>query len=174
VEILLRFRDYDGSITVGGTELRSLTGDNVRRLFSALPQQPHLFNTTIRENILLARPDASGEDLMRVVSDSGLAPWVDGLPLGLDTTVGEGASTVSGGELRRIALARTLLKDAPILLLDEPTEGLDAAMEQIVMSRLTERVRGKTVLMVSHRPACLALADQIVRLSEHTGGGAHG
>jgi len=174
VEILLRFRDYDGSITVGGTELRSLTSDNVRRLFSALPQHPHLFNTTIRDNILLARPDASGEDLMRVVSDSGLAPWVDGLPLGLDTTVGEGASTVSGGELRRIALARTLLKDAPILLLDEPTEGLDAAMEQIVMSRLTERVRGKTVLMVSHRPACLALADQIVWLSEYTGGGAHG
>jgi ATP-binding cassette subfamily C protein CydC len=174
VEVLLRFRDYDGSITVGGTELRSLTGENVRRLFSALPQQPHLFNTTIRENILLARPDAPGKDLSKAVSDSGLAPWVAGLPLGLDTTVGEGASTVSGGELRRIALARALLKDAPILLLDEPTEGLDAAMEQSVVARLKERVRGRTVLMVSHRPACLALADQVVRLSELPEGGAHG
>jgi ATP-binding cassette subfamily C protein CydC len=174
VEVLLRFRDYDGSITVGGTELRSLTGENVRRLFSALPQQPHLFNTTIRENILLARPDAPGKDLSKAVSDSGLAPWVARLPQGLDTTVGEGASTVSGGELRRIALARALLKDAPILLLDEPTEGLDAAMEQSVVARLKERVRGRTVLMVSHRPACLALADQVVRLSELPEGGAHG
>jgi ATP-binding cassette, subfamily C, bacterial CydC len=174
VELLLRFRDYGGSITVGGTELRTLTGDDVRRMFSALPQQPHLFNTTIRENILLARPDASVEELYSVLVDSGLAQWVAGLPLGLDTAVGEGASTVSGGEARRIALARALLKNAPILLLDEPTEGLDAATEQEVVTRLAERTRGKTVLIISHRPACLALADQVVRLPEILVGGTHG
>lgn len=174
IEVLLRFRDYSGSITVGGTELRTLAGDEVRRLFSALPQQPHLFNTTIRENILLARPDASEEALYRVLVDSGLAQWVAGLPLGLDTAMGEGSSTVSGGEARRIALARALLKDAPILLLDEPTEGLDAATEQEVVTRLAERTRGKTVLMVSHRPVCLALADQVVRLPEFLVGDTRG
>ncbi|NVN88962.1 MAG: thiol reductant ABC exporter subunit CydC [Desulfuromonadales bacterium] len=174
VEILLRFRDYSGSITVGGTELRKLAGDDVRRLFSVLPQQPHLFNTSIRENILLARPNASEEELQTVLFESGLAPWVTGLPMGLDTAVGEGACSVSGGEARRIALARALLKDAPVLLLDEPTEGLDASMEQEVVTRLAKRIRGKTALIISHRPACTALADQVIRLSESTGGVSHG
>jgi len=123
---------------------------------------------------LLARPDASEEELNRVLVDSGLARWVAGLPLGLDTAVGEGSSTVSGGEARRIALARALLKDAPILLLDEPTEGLDAATEQEVVTRLMECTRDKTVLIISHRPACLTLADHVVRLPEISGGITHG
>jgi len=173
IEVLLRFRNYGGSITVGGTELHTLAGDEARRMFSVLPQQPHLFNSTIRGNILLARPDASEEELNRVLVDSGLARWVAGLPLELDTAVGEGSSTVSGGEARRIALARALLKDAPILLLDEPTEGLDAATEQEVVTRLMECTRDKTVLIISHRPACLTLADHVVRLPEIWGRVTH-
>jgi ATP-binding cassette subfamily C protein CydC len=164
MDLLLRFRDYDGSIAVGGIELRSLAGDAARRIFSALPQQPYLFNATIGDNILLARPDASQEELRLALADSGLARWVAGLPQGLDTQVGEGASGVSGGEARRIALARALLKDAPVLLLDEPTEGLDIETEQELVARLAERTRGKTVLLATHRPACLALADRVVRL----------
>jgi ATP-binding cassette subfamily C protein CydC len=162
--LLLRFRDYAGSIAVGGVELRDLAGDEARRLFSALPQQPYLFNATIRENILLARPEASEEELLAVLADSGLERWVAGLPLGLDTQVGEGACAVSGGEARRIALARALLKDAPVLLLDEPTEGLDLETEEVVVARLAERTRGKTVLLATHRPTCLALADRVVQM----------
>ena len=164
-EILLRFRDYQGSITIGGTELRTLAGDHLRTIISAVPQHPHLFNTTIRENILIGCPKATNEQLQLVVDDAGLSTWVESLPLGLDTAVGESGSAVSGGEARRIALARALLKDAPILLLDEPTEGLDAKTEQRVIEQLLKCTAGKTVILITHRPACLKLAERVVILS---------
>jgi ATP-binding cassette subfamily C protein CydC len=164
VEILLRFRDYRGSITVGGTELRDLAAEELRRLVAAVPQRPHLFNATLRENILVGNPAAGEDELSRALADAGLGGWVATLPLGLDTPVGEGGSAVSGGEARRVALARALLKGAPILILDEPTEGLDAQTEQEVVARLRERLAGRTLLVVTHRPACLALADRVVRL----------
>ncbi len=175
IELLLRFREYGGSIRVGGVELRSLVADEARRLFAVLPQRPHLFNVSIGDNVLLARPDASPGDLRRALEDSGLTRWLDTLPQGLDTPVGEGGCEISGGEARRIALARALLKDAPLLLLDEPTEGLDAETEQQIVTRLAERTRGKTVLLTTHRPACLALADRVVRLDapDNRTGGLH-
>jgi len=164
VELLLRFRAYDGSITLGTAELRELAGDDVRERIAALPQRPHLFNSSIRENILLGNRDATDQQLQQVLEDAGLSAWVAGLPQGMDTLVGEGGSALSGGEVRRVALARALLKDAPILLLDEPTEGLDAAKELEVVERLARRIGGKTVLIITHRPACLALADRVVRM----------
>ena len=164
-EILLRFRDYAGSVTVGGTEIRDLAADDLRRLMAVLPQRPHLFNATIRENIILGNPEAGEENLRRALADAGLVPWVDSLPLGLDTPVGEGGRAVSGGEARRIALARALVKEAPILILDEPTEGLDAATEREVVTRLAGRCRGRTLLVITHRPACLALAGRVVRMA---------
>jgi len=100
------------------------------------------------------------------VADAGLSDWVARLPLGLDTLVGEEGSAVSGGEAKRIALARALLKDASIMLLDEPTEGLDSVTEQDVVNRLKERLKGKTVLLATHRPACLALAERVVHQRE--------
>jgi ATP-binding cassette, subfamily C, bacterial CydC len=164
VEILLRFRDYQGSVRVGGIEIRDLPADDLRRLISCLPQRPHLFNSTIRANILLGNPDADESDLDQAIADAGLADWIAALPAGLETAVGEGGRNISGGEGRRIALARALLKKAPILVLDEPTEGLDARTEQKVVTRLKLRTAGKTVLVITHRPACLALADRVVRL----------
>ena len=164
IEILLRFRDYGGSVTLGGSEIRELAGDDLRRLISAVPQRPHLFNATIGENILLGNADASAEQLQQVLEDACLTPWITGLPLGLETPVGEGGAAVSGGEARRIALARALLKDAPILLLDEPTEGLDARTEQELVGRLIQATRGKTVLLVTHRPACLAMVERVVEM----------
>jgi ATP-binding cassette subfamily C protein CydC len=164
VELLLRFRDYGGSITIGGTELRGLASDDLRRLMAVVPQRPHLFNTTIRDNILLAHPAATDEQLQRALADAALTEWVAKLPQGLETRVGEGGSAVSGGEARRIALARALVQDAPLLILDEPTEGLDLATERLVVARLDERLQGKTVLIVTHRPACLALAGSVVWL----------
>jgi ATP-binding cassette subfamily C protein CydC len=167
VEILLRFRSYEGSITVGGTEIRDLPQETLLGMIAAVPQRPHLFNGTIRDNLLLGNTSADEEQLQQALRDSALDVWVAGLPLGLETPLGINGSAVSGGEARRIALARALLKGAPILLLDEPTEGLDAATEREVVSRLNERVRGAggtTMLTVSHRPACLELGDSTVRL----------
>ena len=163
-EILLRFRDYAGSVTVGGVEISRLAADDLREMIAAVPQRPHLFNATIRENLLAGNPEAGDAELRRALEDACLAAWVDALPLGLDTPVGEGGGAVSGGEARRIALARALVKDAPILLLDEPTEGLDAATERQVVARLAARTVGKTVLVITHRPACFALAGRVVRM----------
>jgi ATP-binding cassette subfamily C protein CydC len=167
IETLLRFRTYEGSITVGGTEISILSKDVSHSLIAAVPQRPHLFNGTIRDNIMLGNPSADEDQLELALRDSCLDTWVAGLPLGLATHVGINGSAVSGGEARRIALARALLKDAPILLLDEPTEGLDAATERQVVANLKRRTgggRGTTMLVVSHRPACLELGDSVIRL----------
>ena len=167
VELLLRFRPYQGSITIGGVELSDLAADELNRLVTALPQQPHLFNTTIRDNILLGR-SISDQQLTEILIDCGLDAWIAGLPLGLDTPVAETGSAVSGGEARRIALARTLVMDTPVVLLDEPTEGLDSATEQVVVQRLNQRLEGRSVLLVTHRPAVLALAQRVVRIGQPT------
>ena len=169
VEILLRFRDYQGSITVGGAEIRHISKDALIGMIAAVPQRPHLFNGTIRENIMVGNASADEEQLHRALRDSCLDEWVAELPQGLETTVGLNGSSVSGGEARRIALARALLKDAPILLLDEPTEGLDGATEREVVYRLNQRIRKSartTMLVVSHRPACRALGDSEIRISQ--------
>ena len=167
VEILLRFRDYEGSITVGGVEIRDLSRDTLIGMIATVPQRPHLFNCTIRDNILLGNDSAAEEQLKQVLRDSCLDVWVAGLPLGLETIVGINGSAVSGGEARRIALARCLLKESSILLLDEPTEGLDSATERTVVTRLNERLSGtgRTLLVVSHRPACLDLGDSMILLA---------
>lgn len=164
VDLLLRFREYGGSITLGGTELREYSGDDLRRLIAVSPQRPHLFNTTLRENILLAKPEATQDELQAVLAASALDVWVSGLPEGIDTRVGEGGSAVSGGEARRIALARALLKESPLLILDEPTEGLDAATERVVLDRLRGHLNGRSLLLITHRPACLAIVDRVVHL----------
>lgn len=163
MELLLRFRPYQGSISIGGCELRAIAPDELSRLVAAVPQQPHLFNSSIRDNILLGRPVSEGQ-LTAILHDCCLLDWITGLPQGLDTAVGEAGCAVSGGEARRIALARALAGDAPILFLDEPTEGLDGITEQTVVQRLSTRLQGRTVLVMTHRPACLALAERVVHL----------
>jgi ATP-binding cassette subfamily C protein CydC len=167
VEVLLRFRNYKGSITVGGIEICDLPKETLLGRIAAVPQRPHLFNGTIRDNIMLGNSDAAEGQLRQALCDSCLDLWVAGLSLGLDTQVGNNGSAVSGGEARRIALARALLKNAPILLLDEPTEGLDAATELELVLRLNRRLgsaTGTTMLVVSHRPACLSLGDSVICL----------
>lgn len=162
-EILLRFREYQGSISFGGRELKEYAADDLRRVISALPQQPHLFNTSIRDNITVANPDASAEEIAAVVYAAALDVWIESLPEGLNTRVGEGGCEISGGEARRVALARALLNDVPFYILDEPTEGLDAANEQLLLARIDKRLKGKSLLLITHRPAPLQIVDSVVR-----------
>jgi ATP-binding cassette subfamily C protein CydC len=163
-ELLLRFRSYQGSITLGGVELADLDSGEVRRRITAVQQQPHIFNGTVRDNITLAKPEASDGEIAAALHDSVLDVWVAGLPDGLQTRTGEGGAAISGGEARRIAIARALLKDAPIVILDEPTEGLDPVAEALLLERLSVRLQGKTLLLITHSKAPLAIVDKIVQL----------
>ena len=163
-ELLLRFRNYQGSITLGGVELACLNADEVRMRITAVQQHSYLFNATIKENITLAIPDASDDEVAAVLYDTVLDSWVAGLPDGLLTMTGEGGAAVSGGEARRIAIARALLKDAPIVILDEPTEGLDPVTETLLLERIAKRLQGKTLILITHSKAPLAIVDRIVHL----------
>jgi len=165
VELLLRFREYDGSILFGDRELQEYASEDLRRVISALPQQPYLFNATLRENIVVAHPAATADEIADVVHAAALDVWVDSLPQGLETRVGEAGGEISGGEARRVALARALLKNVPIYLLDEPTEGLDAATEQLLLARLDRYLKGKSLLLVTHRPGPLQIVDRVVTLA---------
>lgn len=165
VELLLRFRPYRGIITIGGVELRDISGLEISSLITVVPQRPHLFNSSIRANILLGNPDADDQQIASAVEDAGLTVWIGSLPDGLDTTVGVAGSAVSGGEAKRIALARALLHEAPIILMDEPTEGLDLETELKVVEKLNKRLQGKTVLLTTHRPACLTLAERVIPIT---------
>jgi ATP-binding cassette subfamily C protein CydC len=164
-EILLRFREYGGSVMFGNRELKEYASDDLRGFISALPQHPHMFNSTIRENITVSNPEASEQEIAGVIYDAVLDDWIAGLPDGLETRVGEGGREISGGEARRVALARTLLKNVPFYILDEPTEGLDAATEVKLLSRLDQRLTGKSLLLITHRPAPLKIVDRTVEIS---------
>jgi thiol reductant ABC exporter CydC subunit len=169
VELLLRFRDpTGGSITMGGIDLRSFRSDDVRARIGVVPQQIHLFNGTLRDNLLLADGAADDDRLLDAVDRACLGPFVRTLPRGLDTPVGEDGHTLSGGERQRVAIARALLRDAPILILDEATANLDAETERHVLAELDRFARGKSLLVVSHRPAPLELAPRRLSLSRRT------
>jgi len=163
-QILLRFRNYEGSVTIGGAELAQLPADELRTLISAVPQHPHIFNTTLRDNITVSRPSASPDEISKAVYDAVLDEWIAVLPEGLETMVGEMGCAVSGGEARRIAVARALLQEAEIFILDEPTEGLDADTERKLLERVARRLEGKTVLLISHRPAAVEIVDTVVSI----------
>lgn len=167
--LLLRFWDpQQGRITLDGHDLRTFHGDDLRRHIAVVSQHSHLFTTTLRQNLLLARPQASEEQLMAALEAAQLKPFIDDLPDGLDTWIGEAGLTLSGGQARRVAIARALLKDAPILLLDEPTEGLDAATERSLMQAVDRLMQGRTVLLITHRLVGLEGMDEIVVLDRGT------
>ena len=177
VNILLRFWDYgQGTIELtrageASIELRSLPGDEARRIFSVLPQSPYLFHATIRENLLVASPsnrELDEGELFSALQTAQLGDFVRRLPDGLDTTVGEGGRELSAGEARRVALARALLKDAPIYILDEPTESLDEDTADALLASVAARLRGRTLLVISHRARDLSLAENVVHMPPHS------
>lgn len=164
---LLRLYPCEGSIALGGAPLAAWRGDDVRARIALVDQQPYLFDASLRDNLRLARPDASDAQLALALRRAQLEEYVAGLPHGLDTRVGENGVRVSGGEARRIAIARALLADAPVLILDEPLEGLDAGTATRLYLALDEAMRGRSVLLITHRLGQLsALVDEVATLRD--------
>jgi thiol reductant ABC exporter CydC subunit len=153
-----------GRITLNGVDLRSYLGDQVREVVTLLDSDAHLFDTTIEANLRLGRPSATADELRQALAAARLTEWVEGLPDGLATRVGEDGGLVSGGERRRLALARALLRDTPVLVLDEPTEHLDEATARTITEDLLAATRGRTLVLITHRPHGLDLVDEVITL----------
>ena len=166
VNLLLRFWDYHiGQIIVGEHDLRDYHPETARQFFGVVSQMTHLFNSTIRKNLLLARPEASDDDVIRAARQAQIHDWICSLPQGYDTLVGEQGLKLSGGERQRLAIARALLKDAPIILLDEATANLDPVTERDVLQAIRSLMQRRTTLMVTHRLVGLESVDEILVLN---------
>jgi ABC-type multidrug transport system fused ATPase/permease subunit len=163
VNTLLRFWALEaGEATLGGTSLECLRQETPRHLIAWVAQDTHLFNTTIRANIALARPEASETEIIQAARAAQLGDWIESLPDGLDTKVGERGAQLSGGQRQRVALARALLTRTPVLVLDEPTSGLDEATAERLLHDLISTTAGKSLLYVTHRLDELAAFDDVV------------
>jgi ATP-binding cassette, subfamily C, bacterial CydC len=163
--LLLRFLDpAEGRVTIGGTDLRDLRQEDVRRTFALAGQEAHLFDSTIRENLKLARPQATDPELVEALHRARLDEWVESLPDGLDTLVGEEGRLLSGGQRQRLVVARALLSHAPVLILDEPTAHLDAETAEALVADVLDASEGRSVLLITHRREGLDLCDEVVEL----------
>jgi ATP-binding cassette subfamily C protein CydC len=167
VHLLVRFwNPVSGHIRLADEDIRNLSEAQLRRSISVVSQQPHMFNATLRENLQIARPAAGDDVLWAALKSARLKAFVKSLPQGLDTLVGEAAKLLSGGQARRIALARAMLHDAPLWVLDEPTEGLDTITEKKLMQTVERKTRGRTLLLITHRLVDLDWMDHIVMLEK--------
>lgn len=165
IQILLRFREYqEGDIRLGGSSLRHYASEEVRRCVGYVAQSSRLFSTTLRENLRLGRPQASDSEMWDVLEMARVADEIAAMPEGLGTFVGTGGINPSVGQTRRIMLARALLRKAPILLLDEPTEGLDTINERALLQTLVSRQVPSSLLIITHRLTGLESMDQIIVL----------
>ncbi|MFE9169304.1 thiol reductant ABC exporter subunit CydD [Streptomyces kebangsaanensis] len=166
-QVLLRFLDAEaGTYTLGGVDAHALAGDDVRRLVGLCAQDAHLFDSSVRENLLLAKKDATEAELRDALARARLLDWADTLPDGLDTLVGEHGARLSGGQRQRLALARALLADFPVLVLDEPAEHLDLTTADALTADLLAATEGRTTLLITHRLAGLEAVDEVIVLDQ--------
>lgn len=164
ISLLARFWDINsGEILIGNRNIKEFSEDQLRNLMTIINQSPHIFNTTIRENLLLAKPDATDEELINTLEKVQLKTYLESLPKGLDTWTGELGRHLSGGQQKRLALARAFLQDKPILILDEPTEGLDKETEKLVFKNLQDLMNNKTVIFITHNANLLDSFDRVIK-----------
>jgi ABC-type transport system involved in cytochrome bd biosynthesis fused ATPase/permease subunit len=167
ISLLLRFWAYqEGSIKLGSGELRDYAQEDVRRLFAVVSQHTHLFNASVRENLILARPAATEAEIVAAARMAQIHDFIHSLPAGYETWIGEQGLRLSGGERQRLAIARALLKDAPILLLDEPTANLDTITEAAVMEAIRALMAERSTLLITHRLVGMDWMDEILVLRE--------
>ena len=165
MHLMVRFWDpTQGRICIDDRDIRGYTETDLRRLYSVIPQQPHMFGGTIRGNLLRACPDALDADILEALDTASMLEFVRSLPDGLDTWIGEAGKMISGGQARRLAIARAVLQDNPVWILDEPTEGLDPETERQVMRRIETANRNKTVILATHRLVNMDRMDRILLL----------
>ena len=165
--LLARFYDpQGGSISVGGHDLRELTCDSLLSNLSMVFQNVYFFHDTVRANLCFGRPDATEEEMIAAAKKARCHDFIRKLPQGYNTVIGEGGGTLSGGERQRISIARAILKDAPIVILDEATASIDPENEHLIQAALTELIRGKTILTIAHRLATIENADQILVMDD--------
>jgi ATP-binding cassette subfamily C protein CydC len=165
IHLMLRFREVErGRITLGGVDIRSLDEESLRRRFAVVAQDAHVFNTTLRHNLRIAKADATDTEMFGALEQAGLDAWLNSAPEGLDAPCGSRGGRLSGGERRRLALAQALLRDAPIVLLDEPLANLDAGNEALIMETIASKSHGRSVLMVTHRLLRMEWWDEILVL----------
>jgi ATP-binding cassette subfamily B protein len=162
-KLLLRFDDIDaGAITIDGQDISQVTQKSLRRQISYVPQEPMLFHRTLRENIAYARPDASDTEVIEATKRANAYEFIETLPRGLDTIVGERGVKLSGGQRQRIAIARAILKNAPIIILDEATSALDSESEALVQQSFGELMANRTSIVVAHRLSTIRHMDRII------------
>jgi ABC-type multidrug transport system fused ATPase/permease subunit len=165
--LLPRYYDpQQGAIRIGGHELRSLPLNFLRRHIASVPQDVFLFHGSVRDNLLFGKPEASKEQLLSAARAANAEEFIDDLPQGYDTLVGERGVRLSGGQKQRLAIARALLKDAPILILDEATSSVDTRTEALIQEAIDRLVKERTTLVIAHRLSTVRRADRIVVLDQ--------
>ncbi|MDD5349703.1 MAG: ABC transporter ATP-binding protein [Chthoniobacteraceae bacterium] len=166
VQLLLRLYDPNGgSVRLGGTDLRRFSGTKLRRCFGVVPQDPYFFQTTLRENLCVALPDADDAAIRRACEEANAWEFIETMPAGLDTPVGERGSTLSGGQRQRLAIARAVLNAPPFFVFDEATSALDTMSERLIQDSLNRVTKGRTAVFIAHRLATVRTCDRILVLS---------
>jgi ATP-binding cassette subfamily B protein len=163
--LLLRFSDLEkGEVTIDGQDISQITQDSLRDHIAYVPQEPMLFHRTLHENIAYGKPDATDAEIEKAIAQANAAEFIETLPQGLETLVGERGVKLSGGQRQRIAIARAILKDAPILVLDEATSALDSESEKLIQDALGKLMKNRTSIVIAHRLSTIAKLDRIVVL----------
>jgi ATP-binding cassette subfamily B protein len=163
--LLLRFSDVEkGIIAIDGQNISEVSQQSLRKNIAYVPQEPMLFHRSLRDNIAYGKPSANDKQILQAARQANALEFIEKLPEGLDTMVGERGVKLSGGQRQRIAIARAILKDAPILVLDEATSALDSESEKLIQDALTKLMKGRTSIIIAHRLSTIAKLDRILVL----------